>query len=98
MKLSNILIIVCCFLSVGYGIYLKYVAPAYNSYLRISKAKEGMTRQQLTTALSAPDSTYWEQSGGDSLLVMTYELPDTDGSTIRIKLRDDTVRIVNYHK
>ena len=98
MKESRIVIIICCCLSVGYGLYLKYFAGAYESFTRISKAKDGMTRQQVLNALSTPDSIYWDASKGDSLLIMAYKLPDTDGSTVLVKLRNDTVRSVKYHQ
>ena len=101
MKLSTIAIIICCCLSVGYGLYLKYFMGAYNTINRISRvsqAKTGMTRQQVLNTLSTPDSTYWEKSKADSLLVMAYELPDTDGSQILVKLINDSVRSVKYQQ
>ena len=101
MKPSTIVIIICCCLSVGYGLYLKYFVGIYDSFKRISKvspAKKGMTRQQVLNTLSTPDSTYWEKSKADSLLVMAYELPDTDGSLILVKLRNDSVRSVKYQQ
>ena len=101
MKPSTIAIIICCCLSVGYGLYLKLYAGAHDAFNRIaqvSKAKEGMTRQQVLQTLSTPDSTYWEKSKADSLLVMAYELPDTDGSMILVKLLNDSVRSVKYQQ
>ena len=101
MKPSTIAIIICCCLSVGYGLYLKLYVGAYstiNRITRMSQAKKGMTRQQILQTLSKPDSSYWEKSKDDSLLVMAYELPDTDGSQILIKLRDDSVRSVKYQQ
>ena len=101
MKASTMVIIICCCLSVGYGLYLKYFVGAYDKFNRISRVsqtKEGMTRQQVLHTLSTPDSTYWEKSKSDSLLVMAYELPDTDGSMILVKLRDDSVRSVKYQQ
>jgi hypothetical protein len=94
MKASTIAIIICCCLSVGYGIYLK----SYDTFARIKQAKEGMTRQQVTAALSTPDSTYWEKSKNDSLLVLAYELEGTEGNTILVKLRNDTVRTVKFQQ
>jgi hypothetical protein len=94
-------IIICCCLSVGYGLYLKYFVGAYGTFNRISRmsqAKKGMTRQQVLNALSTPDSTYWEKSKADSLLVMAYELPDTGGSHILVKLLNDSVRSVKYQQ
>jgi hypothetical protein len=98
MKASNIVIVICCCLSVGYGLYLKYFAEAYDALSRINQAKEGMTREQVTAALAAPDSVYWQKSEGDSLLVMSYKLSGDNKSSIRVKLRNDTVRAVKYHK
>ena len=101
MKASTMVIIICCCLSVGYGLYLKYFAKAYDAFNRISQvsqAKKGMTRQQILNTLSTPDSTYWEKSKADSLLVMAYELPDTDGSMILVKLLNDSVRSVKYQQ
>ena len=101
MKLSTIVLIICCCLSVGYGLYLKYCVGAYNTFNRISRvsqAKIGMTRQQVLTMLSTPNSTYWGKSKADSLLAMAYELPDTDGSHILVKLFDDSVRSVKYQQ
>ncbi|WP_201980905.1 hypothetical protein [Hymenobacter rubidus] len=94
-------IIICCCLSVGYGLYLKYFVGAYNTFNRISRvsqAQKGMTRQQVLQTLSTPDSTYWEKSKADSLLVMAYQLPDTDGSMILVKLLNDSVRSVKYQQ
>ena len=101
MKLSTIVLIICCCLSVGYGLYLKYFVGAYDTINRISQmsqAKKGMTRQQVLNTLSTPDSTYWEKSKADSLLVMAYELPDTDCSHILVKLLHDSVRSVKYQQ
>ncbi|MEL5992850.1 hypothetical protein [Hymenobacter segetis] len=101
MKPSTMVIIICCCLSVGYGLYLKYFVGAYNTFNRISRvsqAKKGMTRQQVLNTLSTPDSTYWEKSKADSLLVMAYQLPDTDGSMILVKLLNDSVRSVKYQQ
>jgi hypothetical protein len=96
MKTSTIAIIICGCLSIGYGLYTKYFARIQTVYSRISKVKQGMTRQQVTAVLSTPDSVYWEHSNGDSLLVMAYAISDTSSSTLQIKLREDSVRAINY--
>ncbi len=71
----------------------------YDTFARVTQAREGMTRQQVLAVLHAPDSTYWEQSKEkstkDSLLVMAYTIKGSDeDKTILVKLRHDTVRSV----
>jgi hypothetical protein len=99
MKASTIALIICCILSVGYGLYLKYYAAAYKAYTRINQIKKGMTREQVTAALSAPDSVYWDKSQKDSLLVMNYKIgSDTSAAIMQVLFRGDSVRVVKFNK
>jgi len=98
MKASTILIVICCLLSVGYGIYTKYFTEAYSAYKRVNQVKEGMTRQQVTDALAAPDSVYWEKSTGDSLLVLDYKIGTDSSATMQVLFRGDSVRAVKFHE
>ncbi|MBD2721945.1 hypothetical protein [Hymenobacter armeniacus] len=98
MKASTIVIIVCCFLSIGYGLYIKYFAQVYQVYQRVNRVKEGMTRQQVVKALATPDSVYWEKSNGDSLLVMNYKIGADSSATMQVLFRGDSVRVVKFHE
>jgi hypothetical protein len=98
MKASTIAIIICCLLSVGYGLYTKFFNDAYEAYKRVNSVKEGMTRQQVTDALATPDSVYWERSNGDSLLVMDYKMGPDSSATMQVLFRGDSVRAVKFHE
>ncbi|MBF9143290.1 hypothetical protein [Hymenobacter properus] len=94
MKASTVAVVACCCLSVGYGIYLK----SYDTFSRLIEAEKGMSRQQVIAAMQQPDSTYWEKSKNDSLLVMMYEIENSDGKRLLLKLRHDTVRSVKFNR
>ena len=98
MKASNIVLTICCCLSLGYWLYTKYFSTASKVYDRISQVQQGMSQQQVSAVLSAPDSVYWEMSDGDSLLVMHYN-PDADSlGELQVVLRDDSVRAIKFHQ
>jgi hypothetical protein len=98
MKVLSIILISCLLLVLGYWVYGTYISKSSRVYKQMNKVKTGMTQQQVTAVLSAPDTVYAWDENNDTLLVMHYDMGFAAPDALRVWLHHDSVTAITYNQ